>query len=116
MNIGKAIKTSREKLGFSNADLVRLTFLDKSTISNYEAGRRMPSIENLEVIANALKMKTYELVFLAEHGNENKCRAYHDALVSAEQTLRNLGNGFLKGDAQEIALNASYFISVILDD
>lgn len=52
--IGKKIKTLRKTRGLSQEDLSIRLGVQRSTISNYEIGRRCPSIRDLEKIANIL--------------------------------------------------------------
>ena len=47
------------------------------------------------------------------HEAARRLRVLIDEMNSAEQTLRNLGSGWLQGDAKEIAHNASFRIEYI---
>lgn len=52
--LGKKIKTLRKTRGFSQEDLANNLGLRRSTISNYEIGRRTPSLKELERLAHVL--------------------------------------------------------------
>lgn len=52
--LGKKIKTLRKTRGLSQEDLGYLLGLRRSTISNYEIGRRSPSLKEMERIAHIL--------------------------------------------------------------
>ena len=52
--LGKKIKTLRKSRGFSQEDLALNLGLRRSTISNYEIGRRTPSLKELERLAHVL--------------------------------------------------------------
>lgn len=52
--LGKKIKTLRKTRGLSQEDLGHALNLRRSTISNYEIGRRTPSLKELERIAQVL--------------------------------------------------------------
>lgn len=52
--LGKKIKTLRKTRGLSQEDLGEKLGLKRSTISNYEIGRRSPSLRELEKIGAIL--------------------------------------------------------------
>ncbi len=52
--LGKKIKILRKTRGLSQEDLGHALNLRRSTISNYEIGRRTPSLKELERIAQVL--------------------------------------------------------------
>lgn len=52
--LGKKIKTLRKTRGLSQEDLGEKLGLRRSTISNYEIGRRSPSLRELEKIGDVL--------------------------------------------------------------
>lgn len=45
--VGNNIATARILAGYSQSELCKLAELSKSTLSKYENGHKMPSIENL---------------------------------------------------------------------
>lgn len=53
-DLGKKIKTLRKTRGLSQEDLAFKLNLQRSTISNYEIGRRTPHLKELEKIAAIL--------------------------------------------------------------
>lgn len=52
--LGKKIKTLRKTRGLSQEDLALKLGMQRSTISNYEIGRRSPSLRELEKISDIL--------------------------------------------------------------
>ena len=63
MLIGQRIKAARERLNFSQSDLRKKTNIKKSAIIAYEDGKRIPSLQNLANIAQALEVSIDELYF-----------------------------------------------------
>lgn len=53
-SIGDSIKSIRESKGLTIADLSRMSGLTSATISRYENGKRIPTIENYNTIMAAL--------------------------------------------------------------
>ena len=64
---GKAIKASRERLGFSQRGLADAANVDHGNISRYENDEVQPSLKTLEKIARALKMNVTTLIWEANH-------------------------------------------------
>lgn len=54
MDIGKQIKAVRQNRGLSQEELARAIGATKSAVSRYEAGKREPSLDQLQAIASAL--------------------------------------------------------------
>lgn len=54
MKIGKAIKTLRDKKGFSQSELADRIGLTQTSLSQIETGAKNPSEKSLEKIAQAL--------------------------------------------------------------
>lgn len=52
--IGENIKLARKKLGLSQAQLAEMSKITTAAVSRYEAGLRVPRVEHLRSIANAL--------------------------------------------------------------
>jgi DNA-binding XRE family transcriptional regulator len=59
---GKNLRTIRLKKNISQSDLAIFTGIHRSTISNYELGKRNPDIVNLFKLAGMLKCQVGELV------------------------------------------------------
>lgn len=59
---GKMIEVLRKKRGLSQGDLAKKIHVTKQTISNYETSKRMPDVETLEKIADALGVPMSSLV------------------------------------------------------
>lgn len=61
VNIGKRIKSARQKAGMSQEELAQSIGATKSAVSRYEAGKRQPSYDQLQRIAKVLGVSIYEL-------------------------------------------------------
>lgn len=59
--IGKIIKTMRREKGYTQEELAELTFLGRSTLSDYERMKTDINFETIEKIANVCD---YEIVFI----------------------------------------------------
>ena len=59
--IGKKIRACREFRGFSQIQLAELSGINVGTIRKYELGIRNPKPEQLEKIANSLKISPYAM-------------------------------------------------------
>ena len=55
MSIGNEIKVRRETAGITQEDLARVVCVSRSAIAQYENGYKLPSIEVLFRIADALE-------------------------------------------------------------
>ena len=53
--LGKKIKLARVELDMTQADLAKATEIMQKSISRYETGLSLPSLETLEKIAKKLK-------------------------------------------------------------
>lgn len=60
------IGEAREKLGYSQEQVARMTGIKQQAISEYELGNRIPSVVNLLKIAKALKCHADELMILED--------------------------------------------------
>ena len=65
MQYGKAIRALRLLRGLSQKSLATLSARDASYISLVEAGRRQPSTQTLEAIADSLDVPLHLLMMLA---------------------------------------------------
>lgn len=78
-NIKENIKEKRERLGISQRELARRIEMSGQMISKIESGSTSPSIETLQLIANALEVSIKDLLednteydFLTGENNENR--------------------------------------------
>lgn len=62
MNIGEKIKELRTKGNLSQAELAERAQISRVAIGNYERGDRIPNVEILNKIANALNINLSELL------------------------------------------------------
>lgn len=73
MKIGERIKTIREWQGLSGAQLAEKAGCTQSAISQYEAGKRTPSLKHFRALCKALEIPYSTLlegVELEEEGRE----------------------------------------------
>ena len=63
INVGIRICAERKAKNFSQADLERRSGLARCRISWLEHGRAVPTIETLEIIADALEIPVYRLLY-----------------------------------------------------
>ena len=66
--IGKIIKTMRREKGLTQEELSKITFIGRSTLSDYEREKTDINIENIEKIAKACG---YEVVFVNKQDKDN---------------------------------------------
>jgi len=60
--LGANIAERRKKLSWTQAELAERIGVDTETVSRFERGSNLPSLQRLEKLANALKMPLYRLV------------------------------------------------------
>lgn len=60
--VGQKIKKIRKERGISQSELARLCFKDKQAIEKIENGKVNPTLYSLYLIAQALEIKTNELI------------------------------------------------------
>jgi DNA-binding transcriptional regulator YiaG len=73
-------RAARGLVGVSQVELARSANLSESTVRDFEKGRRMPSINNLEAIRRALEARG--AIFLDENGEGPGVRLKKDAVVN----------------------------------
>lgn len=62
MDIGEKIKALRSEKGMTQRELAEKSGLSRMAIGNYERNYRIPTLDVLEQIANALDIATFELL------------------------------------------------------
>ena len=75
LNIGKAMKTLREKNDNTQGDIFRATGLERGYISRLESGKiRYPKLHTINKLAKFFGLKISEFIKYAEEdfNNENK--------------------------------------------
>ena len=77
--IGKIIKTMRRENNLTQEDLSKLTFIGRSTLSDYEREKTDISFENIEKIAEACN---YEVIF---QNKNNKKRILTSQNINREE-------------------------------
>ena len=60
--IGDRIRAARQARGLTQTELAKLCFTSQPAVADWEAGRRTPKTDTLQRIANALRVKTSELL------------------------------------------------------
>lgn len=66
MTLGNRIKSRREELGISQAELAAVTKISQPGISQIESGKSKPSVKIVPRLAKALHMTTDELLGVDE--------------------------------------------------
>ena len=56
------LREIREQKGLSQVQLSELSHVDRVSISRYETGRKMPSVDSLKRLAKALDVSTDDLL------------------------------------------------------
>lgn len=67
-NFAANLKHYRLALSMSQGDLAKKTGLQTAAISNFECGRRAPSLENLAIISKALGVSVHVMIFTPDKG------------------------------------------------
>ena len=102
--IGKKIQAIRKTRGLSQQQLADLMDVTRSTISNWECGRRSPHLNELEELANKLNVT---LGYFKESGDEVKellakaSQVFNDKNVSSQDKAniyKELMKIYLKND------------------
>lgn len=70
MLLGARIKELRKRSGLSQDQLAEKVGIEAKYLSRIEVGKRQPSIETLEHIADALQVEMKELFDFAHHDSE----------------------------------------------
>ncbi len=66
--IGKIIKTMRRESNLTQEQLSKITFIGRSTLSDYEREKTDINFENIEKIANACN---YKIIFVSKKDNNH---------------------------------------------
>ena len=88
-NIGQAIRYYRKKKGLSQYKLAELTNLSTSYISEIETAKKIPSMETLINIANALEVDIWDLLMPMDLPS-NVRTAVKSLLRSSDNNLVNV--------------------------
>jgi len=59
-----SLREARKERGLSQVDLVKISGIRQSTLSQYENGQRLPTIGNAKKLADALGMTVDEIFLL----------------------------------------------------
>lgn len=89
MNIGENLKRIRKNKGLTQEQLAKLSNLSKNAIYNYENNKRIPAIDVLGEIADALDIHVTDL--LSEDMNSDKSKVVVDL-----SDKDNLGESYFK--------------------
>lgn len=90
MNYNKAIRTIRAAKGISQKKLASLADLDSSYISRIESANRIPTIEAIQAISDALEVPMYLLTLLASEQKDLKNIPEKDRTKISENLLKLL--------------------------
>lgn len=103
-NIGKKIKAIRKTRGYSQQQLAEIMEVTRSTISNWECGRRYPHLSELDQLANKLNVS---LEYFNENADDIKellakaSQVFNDSNVSSQEkadVYKQLMRLYLKSD------------------
>ena len=99
--IGLRIKTMRKSRNMTQEDLAKAIDQSASSITMYENGRREPSFETLEALADAFNVSLFEFIPVAESDRD----FLDEDLLDAPQTpeARILARGIDKLDPEQRA-------------
>lgn len=92
MNIGERIKEIRLKKGVTQKELAKRLGIATNSLSRYEIGERIPSLEMIEKIALALDVSPSVLIF-----GEANSLAY-SLLNGSDEIINAVTNGFPNGN------------------
>lgn len=90
MDFGKALRTVRASRNISQKELGKLANLDSSYISRIEGGERIPTVESLQSIVEALEIPFYLFMLLASQKEELKRIPEREAGKIAKRLLKIL--------------------------
>jgi len=86
MLLGARIKELRKRGGLSQDQLAEKIGIESKYLSRIEVGKRQPSLETLEHIADSLQVEMKELFDFEHHDSEaTSPRGIEDALVGASK-------------------------------
>jgi transcriptional regulator with XRE-family HTH domain len=88
MNYSKAIKIVRAARGLSQKELAKKAKIDASYVSLLECGRRKPSMDTLELLAQVLDVPAYLILLLASEKEELKGLGVSRAEKLGKQLLK----------------------------
>ena len=57
MNVAETLKASRKRLRLSQEQLADISGISRNTICAYEADRRTPSVETMDILLNAMGLE-----------------------------------------------------------
>ena len=57
MNVAETLKASRKRLRLTQDQLAEISGTSRNTIGVYEAGRRSPSVETMDILLNAMGLE-----------------------------------------------------------
>lgn len=63
-SFAEILKGKREEFGYKQCEVAEMLYLSSSTYSHYEAGTRLPTIENLIKISALYNMNPLELLYI----------------------------------------------------
>ena len=85
MTVGEKIRKFRIDQGYTQKELAIMSGLSESAIRNYELGNRFPSSEQLEKIANSLKISP--VTFLYEILRKGKRKHYIISCINTQSAF-----------------------------
>lgn len=61
VDIGKHIREQRERLGLTQSQVAKIIGFQPTTISNYESGRTIPTVDIVDKLSNVLTFDFFSL-------------------------------------------------------
>jgi len=79
--VNKELKIARIRAGFSQYKLSRITGISQSLLSVFEQGYRRPTVEQVKLIADALKTSEYKIFPETKEGNRTDLKECTDLVA-----------------------------------
>jgi len=87
MNYGNGLMVARTKAGLSKRQLAKMVGVDASYITHIEAGRKKPSLDTLEKVAEVLSLPMPLLMLLSSDASELRGISAAQAAVLGERLM-----------------------------
>jgi transcriptional regulator with XRE-family HTH domain len=71
---GDVLERLRRRRGLSQSSVARLVPIDRSALSRWEAGRRLPDLASLARLATAMRLSADELARLVKAADQEETR------------------------------------------
>ena len=92
--LGANIAERRKNLGWTQAQLAECIGVDTETVSRFERGSNLPSLQRLEKLADALSVPLYQLIAASSPRADDQSFIINEWIVSEPQTTACSGHHF----------------------